>query len=205
METTETRTKKWREPDGTEVIETTTIRRISPSNTKNSSTTVSNISKNDTSATVNYDSNQFEKDSLNRHNYYRAKHGVPNLVLSKQVITFKLCEYAQEWANNLAKSNAMKHRTDKKHGENIYMKGGTNVTIHGNDAVDAWYDEIHQYNFNSPGFKPGIGHFTQVVWKGSKKLGIAFAKKGSSIFVVANYDPPGNFQGEFKENVPRPK
>lgn len=85
METTETRTKKWRESDGTEVTETTTIRRIRPLNTKNSSTTVSNISKNDTSATVNYDSNQFEKDSLNRHNHYRAKHGVPDLVLSKQV------------------------------------------------------------------------------------------------------------------------
>lgn len=220
METTETKTKKWRESDGTEVIETTTIRRIRPANATmstgssggsgNSGGFSSGLkqllhipsSKNNTndSSKDNYDRNQFEEDSLNRHNHYRAKHGVPNLVLSKQ-----LCQYAQEWANHLAKNNSMQHRPDKKYGENIFMKGGTNVTIHGNDAVDAWYDEIHKYNFNSPGFKSGIGHFTQVVWRKSKQLGIAYAKQGSSIFVVANYDPPGNYQGEFNENVPRPK
>lgn len=121
----------------------------------------------------------------------------------------------------------MKHRSENKYGENIFMKSGTNISIHGkvllsnntsslifyefvffsigNDAVDAWYDEIHKFNFHSPSFQPGTGHFTQVVWRESKYLGIAYAKRGSSIFVVANYDPAGNYQGYFKENVPRPK
>ncbi|XP_027204113.2 Golgi-associated plant pathogenesis-related protein 1-like [Dermatophagoides pteronyssinus] len=195
MESTETKTRKWRESDGTEVIETTTIRRIRTSSGK-----MSTVSSANNASTVNYTSNQFEKDALNRHNYYRARHGVPNLELSNQ-----LCQHAQEWANKLAESSSMKHRSENKYGENIFMKSGTNISIHGNDAVDAWYDEIHKFNFHSPSFQPGTGHFTQVVWRESKYLGIAYAKRGSSIFVVANYDPAGNYQGHFKENVPRPK
>lgn len=113
METTETKTKKWRESDGTEVIETTTIRRIRPANATmstgssggsgNSGGFGSGLkqllhipsSKNNTndSSKDNYDRNQFEKDSLNRHNHYRAKHGVPNLVLSKQVSTMDQNRY----------------------------------------------------------------------------------------------------------------
>nr|CAD7600138.1 unnamed protein product [Timema genevievae] len=48
-------------------------------------------------------------------------------------------------------------------------------------------------------------HFTQVVWKGSKELGVAVAKsRNGQIFVVANYSPPGNFIGSFAVNVPPP-
>ena len=45
------------------------------------------------------------------------------------------------------------------------------------------------------------GHFTQVVWKDSKKLGIAYASGKSGTYVVANYDPAGNFLGQYPENV----
>lgn len=47
------------------------------------------------------------------------------------------------------------------------------------------------------------GHFTQVVWKNSQKLGvgIAFANNGNKAIVVANYDPPGNYQGQFPQHV----
>ena len=48
----------------------------------------------------------------------------------------------------------------------------------------------------------GCGHFTQVVWKGSKEVGIgkAFGNDGR-VFVVANYYPAGNILGKFKDNV----
>jgi hypothetical protein len=47
------------------------------------------------------------------------------------------------------------------------------------------------------------GHFSQVVWRDSKELGVAVAKsRTGQIFVVANYSPPGNFIGSFAENVP---
>lgn len=50
------------------------------------------------------------------------------------------------------------------------------------------------------------GHFTQVVWKGSKEFGVgkALAKDGKTI-VVASYRPAGNMVGKFSENVLPPK
>uniref|UniRef100_A0A4W5LIA9 Golgi-associated plant pathogenesis-related protein 1 n=1 Tax=Hucho hucho TaxID=62062 RepID=A0A4W5LIA9_9TELE len=78
----------------------------------------------------------------------------------------------------------------------------------GKDVADRWYDEVKQYNFNRPGFSSGTGHFTAMVWKGSKKLGVgkASAPDGSS-FVVARYFPAGNItnQGHFDNNVLPPK
>lgn len=43
--------------------------------------------------------------------------------------------------------------------------------------VQNWYNEIKDFNFNNPdGNNIGkVGHFTQVVWKGSTKLGCAQA------------------------------
>ena len=49
------------------------------------------------------------------------------------------------------------------------------------------------------------GHFTQLVWKGSTKLGVGIAKQGSTVVVVARYTPAGNFRGRYQENVQRRK
>ena len=54
-----------------------------------------------------------------------------------------------------------------------------------------------------PAFQRGAGHFSQVVWKGSREIGIgrAFADNGQTVYVVCNYLPAGNVIGRFKENV----
>ena len=47
-----------------------------------------------------------------------------------------------------------------------------------------------------------LGHFTQVVWKGSKLFGVGKAKtRDGKWFVVANYFPAGNMQGTYAANV----
>lgn len=97
----------------------------------------------------------------------------------------------------------MYHRPNNKYGENIFWvsAGSPDGTV----ATKAFYDEIKDYNFDNGGFSMATGHFTQVVWRGSKNLGIGIAKSGKGgTYVVANYDPPGNYYGQFKENVPRP-
>jgi len=45
----------------------------------------------------------------------------------------------------------------------------------------------------------------QVVWKNTKQVGFGYAKNGDFSIVVAHYSPAGNFQGDFKKNVLRPK
>ena len=56
--------------------------------------------------------------------------------------------------------------------------------------------------------KDGVGHFTQVVWKDSIKLGIGKATgKIDQMFctwAVGRYAPAGNVMGKFQENVLKP-
>ncbi|GBM04955.1 Golgi-associated plant pathogenesis-related protein 1 [Araneus ventricosus] len=146
---------------------------------------------------------QFEEDCLKKHNEYRAKHGVPKLELSSEI-----CGYAKEWADNLAAKDAFQHRTERKYGENIFMKWSSdpNHAVTGAEAVESWYSEIKDHTFGQEPRSLKSGHFTQVIWKESKKMGVAWARSRSGkILVVANYEPAGNFIGRFTENVPPPK
>jgi len=106
------------------------------------------------------------------------------------------------------KNNLFQHSGKQGMGENLYMSSTTGqLNMNGADAVKAWYDEIKYYNYNSPGFSMSTGHFTQVVWRKSNRLGIgaATATNGgwTKLYVVANYAPSGNYMGEFSQNVPR--
>ncbi|KAL9972784.1 hypothetical protein ACROYT_G019155 [Oculina patagonica] len=75
------------------------------------------------------------------------------------------------------------------------------------DSYDS-YSEKKDYNYNNPGFNSGTGHFTQVVWKKTTKVGVALKKKKISkgkieTYIVARYSPPGNWRGQFQQNVGR--
>ena len=51
-------------------------------------------------------------------------------------------------------------------------------------ATISWYNELFDpgYDFDKPGFSKGTGHFTQVVWDGSKKLGMGHGQGSTNIF-----------------------
>merc|ERR1711970_1427699 len=102
---------------------------------------------------------KFQECCLSSHNEYRAKHGVESLRLSK-----KLCECAQEWADKLLAENLFQHRPEQKYGENIYSSWSSGrARVGGGVAVDSWYSEIDQHNFEVEGRGASTGHFTQVV------------------------------------------
>ncbi|KAK3558568.1 hypothetical protein QTP86_021016 [Hemibagrus guttatus] len=73
----------------------------------------------------------------------------------------------------------------------------------GEEPVENWYSEIKDYDFRNPGFGSNTGHFTQVVWKSSKEVGVGLATDGNTVFVVGQYNPAGNISnpGYFKDNV----
>lgn len=49
------------------------------------------------------------------------------------------------------------------------------------------------------------GHFTQMVWRDTKEIGVGRAKgKSGQVVIVANYKPRGNIFGQFTANVLRP-
>ncbi|XP_017008358.2 Golgi-associated plant pathogenesis-related protein 1-like [Drosophila takahashii] len=137
------------------------------------------------------------EDYLREHNRLRKDHGTPALILDDSLS--KGCE---EYAKELAEKEVMAHSTDggTKYGENLCMRSEKPL-----QCVQDWYDEIEDYNFDNPGFSMGTGHFTALVWKSAKKLGIGQAKdKQGHYWVVGRYYPPVNVYGKFKENVPRP-
>lgn len=141
----------------------------------------------------------FANDALSSHNAYRQRHGCPGLQLSST-----LNNYAQQWANYLAATDTFEH-SGGQYGENLYASRGMDVS--GNTPVDSWYAEIVDFDFSNPNGNDyrKTGHFTQVVWKSSKRLGIAKAKSSSGwTYVCASYDPRGNYQGQYAENVPPP-
>ena len=75
-------------------------------------------------------------------------------------------------------------------------------------ATKQWYDEIKDYNFSKSKSSGKTGHFTQVVWKSTTKLGCAAGVGKGKSFVVCHYcDTPGNYtmKGMFKKNVLPPK
>ena len=66
------------------------------------------------------------------------------------------------------------------------------------------YEEIKDFDFNTKSGR-GTGHFTQVVWKKSMKLGCGFGtRKNGDMhkeYVVCRYMDAGNFRGEYESNV----
>lgn len=78
------------------------------------------------------------------------------------------------------------------------------------NAIKAFYDEIQYYDWNNPGFSSQTGHFTQVVWKASTEIGVGIATYPDATYgrrsvVAINYRPPGNYLGQFEQNVLPPR
>lgn len=69
----------------------------------------------------------------------------------------------------------------------------------------SWYDEVKQYIWNvEPKSSFKAGQFSQMVWKGSKELGVGVGRtKNGKVIVVTTYWPRGNVVGQFLNNVKR--
>jgi pathogenesis-related protein 1 len=83
-------------------------------------------------------------------------------------------------------------------GENIYGSGGQ---ASGTDAVALWIGEQSHYHHATNTCDAGqiCGHYTQVVWRNTTKVGCALytcpgLQYGST--VVCDYGPAGNFNGQ---------
>jgi hypothetical protein len=68
-------------------------------------------------------------------------------------------------------------------------------------VVQMWYDEIAQYRFPDGGFSMKTGHFTQVVWRGSRRVGCGHSQCKGMDILVCEYDPAGNWEGQYRDNV----
>ena len=128
------------------------------------------------------------------HNQYRAKHCAQPLSWSP-----KLAQVAQQWANSLRDQGCKFAHSGGSYGENL--AAGTTGAMDPESVVAMWYDEVKGYSFQQPGFSMQTGHFTQVVWRSTTQVGCGMAQcKGNDIW-VCEYDPPGNWEGRYKQEV----
>lgn len=102
----------------------------------------------------------------------------------------------------MARNKKLKH-SKGKYGENIYMSSNTKLSDSeaAIEATNLWFDEGKKYNYRLDSYSSDTGHFTQVIWKDSKSLGIGVARSSKGVYVSANYDPPGNMLKKFLQNV----
>jgi pathogenesis-related protein 1 len=128
------------------------------------------------------------------HNKVRAQHCAQPLTWSP-----KLAQFAQQWANTLRDQGCKFGHSGGKYGENL--AAGTTGAMDPESVVAMWYDEVKGYSFKQPGFSMQTGHFTQVVWRGTTQVGCAMVQcKGNDVW-VCEYDPPGNWEGKYREQV----
>lgn len=127
------------------------------------------------------------------HNYFRQLYSVSDV----------------QWNETLAA--AAQVETDKCLFEHSAGPYGENIAAGYPDlesVVKDWVsapDECHSYNPANPIYS----HFTQVVWDNTRQIGCAITNCPNlrhtdlrdTPFSACEYDPPGNYIGEFTENV----
>ncbi|KAH9611938.1 hypothetical protein KSS87_022476 [Heliosperma pusillum] len=132
------------------------------------------------------------QDYVNAHNTARSAVGVGNIAWDTT-----LAAYAQNYANQRIGDCALIH-SGGPYGENLAW--GSSPSMTGTAAVQLWVNEKSNYNYNTNTCAPGkvCGHYTQVVWANSVRLGCARVQcnNNGGYFVICSYAPPGNVVGQ---------
>lgn len=129
------------------------------------------------------------------HNMVRAAKWELPLIWDTQ-----LEKYARWWAGQRKADCAIRHsfpEYDFKLGENIYWGSGSAWTP--SDAVHEWAAEERYYTYSTNSCAAGqqCGHYTQIVWRTTRRVGCARVVCDSGdVFMTCNYDPVGNYVGE---------
>ncbi|XP_038683457.1 pathogenesis-related protein 1-like isoform X1 [Tripterygium wilfordii] len=130
------------------------------------------------------------QDYVNAHNAARAQVGVGPIRWDDDVAA-----YAQNYSNRHRGDCRLEH-SGGQYGENL---AGSSGDLTGTAAVNLWVDEKSYYDYDSNSCDAGrvCGHYTQVVWRNSVRLGCAKVRcNNGGTFITCNYDPPGNYNNQ---------
>lgn len=143
--------------------------------------------------------NRFAQVLLTEHNRARDAVGVSRLTWSN-----KLAGEAQVWAEKLAREGRMRHASKQESGgagENLWM--GSAGYYSPQTMISAFVDERRIYrhgpfgeSVSTTGKWQDVGHYTQVVWRGTQQVGCAVSRNAKDDFLVCRYYPAGNYWGQ---------
>ncbi|XP_021153828.1 glioma pathogenesis-related protein 1 [Columba livia] len=149
----------------------------------------------------------FIQDCVRAHNKFRSQVNPPASNMFRMSWDTALAKTAKAWAkkckfkhNNYLKMQGKVHPTFTPVGENIWT--GTATIFSVDTALSDWFNEVNSYNFNTRHCSGICGHYTQVVWAESYKVGCAvhfcdavenFPGLFKAAHFVCNYGPAGNY------------
>ncbi len=149
------------------------------------------------SAAVSRPHASIEGSLLAAHNSARAAVGAPPLAWDNG-----LQQQAAAYARYLASRNVFAHSSQRERGptgENLWMGTQSAFTVRAMFA--GWEAERAAFR---PGIFPAVsrsgnwhdvGHYTQIVWPQTRRVGCAIASNRSFDFLVCRYWPAGNVHG----------
>ena len=140
---------------------------------------------------------QFPARVLAAHNSERARVQLPLLGWDNALGTS-----AAAYAQQMAMTGAFQHSNRKARpgvGENLWM--GTRGAFSVEQMVGAWASEKRMFR---PGVFPevtttgnwaDVGHYTQMIWPTTLRVGCALASTARTDYLVCHYSPAGNIDG----------
>uniref|UniRef100_A0A0K0FIZ2 SCP domain-containing protein n=1 Tax=Strongyloides venezuelensis TaxID=75913 RepID=A0A0K0FIZ2_STRVS len=139
-----------------------------------------------------YSRNNFEimkQKFLLEINYYREKYGAGKLVENRRLSVAALI-YLKEVIS-------LRSRIDLTKFENVGRASLARAPL----IVNHWFGEHKHYNFKTFFGSMKTRHFTAIVWKGVKEIGIGVLKVDNEIYIKVMYDKIVNMPHLFKQNV----
>jgi hypothetical protein len=141
----------------------------------------------------------FDERVLASHNRERAALGLPLLRWSPE-----LASNARQWSEHLARTGRFEHSQDsadeEQQGENLWA--GTRGYYAPESMVGLWLSEKRHFkkgvfplNSNT-GKVEDVGHYTQLVWRGSGAVGCALSEGAAEDVLVCRYSAAGNVLGQ---------
>ncbi|CAM4473006.1 glioma pathogenesis-related protein 1-like [Caretta caretta] len=150
---------------------------------------------------------QFIKECVNAHNNFRSKVNPPASNMLHMSWDSALAKSAKAWAkrchfdhNVYLKVHGKVHPNFTPVGENIWTGSLSLFSV--SAAISTWYNEVTAYTFETCHCTRICGHYTQVVWATSYKVGCAvqfcpsvtgFKGLTNGAHFVCNYGPAGNY------------
>ncbi|KAM4676038.1 glioma pathogenesis-related protein 1-like [Discoglossus pictus] len=146
----------------------------------------------------------FIKECVDAHNSIRSNVNPTATAMLHMSWDATLANTAAAWNIKCVKADnphnpqtTITHPDFKEFGENIFQGTGGIDDHPVTQAVHEWAIEVKDYNFenNSCIPKKPCGHYTQVVWASSYKVGCARAFCDGWLRIICCYGPPGNYRG----------
>ncbi|ODM87300.1 Golgi-associated plant pathogenesis-related protein 1 [Orchesella cincta] len=130
------------------------------------------------------------------HYYHRISHSASELDGGNE----ELHQAARRHAEYLAENNIL---VASSTSQNVGEAEGNREEEAVRKVIRSWYREERHYDYKQPGFREETRHYSALVWKSTTEVGIGVAWNPIKkvYVVVANYNPVGNRNGEFNQNV----